>query len=77
MSGFTYSIIVSDTDPLTGTPGNFLEFKESSYRKAHKRMEDAMSRGYFVSCCRTSIPYAWEHVPEEEPPAAKHTRKKK
>jgi len=75
MSGFTYSIIVSDRDPMSGQPGNCLEFKESNYRRAHKRMEDAMSRGYFVSCCRTSIPFVWEPIPEEPP--AKHARKKK
>lgn len=75
MNGFTYSIIISDTDPMAGKPGNFLEFKEPSYRRAHKRMEDAMSRGYFVSCCRESVPFGWEPIPEEPP--AKHARRKK
>lgn len=75
MNGFTYSIIISDSDPMIGKPGNFLEFKEPNYRRAHKRMEDAMSRGYFVSCCRESITTAeWEPIREEPP--TKNNRKK-
>lgn len=75
-SGYVYNIVVSDTDPLVGPPANCLTFEEYSYRKAHKRMEDAMRRGYYVSCCREVVRSAsWDPVPEDPP--AKHTRKKK
>ena len=55
MCGVTYIVTVCDGNPLYGTDCNIIEYRFSRKWKAHRFMEDAMSRGYFAVAHRADI----------------------
>ena len=63
--GISYIVTISDISPFCGG-GNKLDYKFSSRRKAFKFMEDAMSRGYYVSVYTVNVPHVWDEMPEDE-----------
>ena len=52
---FSYIVTISDINPIMTKGGNRLQYRFPSRRKAFKFMEDAMSRGLYVSCYRENI----------------------
>lgn len=61
--GVSYIVTVSDIAPYNGK-GNRLEYRFPSRRKAFKFMDDAMSRGYFVTACAIQVPTMWDEMGE-------------
>ena len=59
--GVSYIVTVSDIIPFGGK-GNRLEYRFPSRRKAFKFMDDAMSRGYYVTACAIQVPNVWDEM---------------
>ena len=60
--GVTYIVTISDINPFTCKNCNKLEYRFPSRRKAFKFMDDAMSRGYYVTVCAIQVPHIWDEM---------------
>lgn len=53
--GFTYIVLVSDTNPFEG-PSHPIPYRFPNQRRAYKFAEDSMGAGHFVTMHREACP---------------------